>query len=226
MGEQPLYRLQLDRDGRRRDIRSRRRDIRHSRCHLAPDHARPSPILRQRQTGADPRRGLGAGHVPARRSQTHGCRIRLRPQSRTQHDPPGRQTRKPALLRSGRSPRHHDPARLGMLRQMGSVVGNRRCAVGRGGHESGRRIDGERSAAVAQSSVGDRIPDRQRQRAAEVDREKVYRRPAVEAGWQTPVVAAASKTRSHRCADHHRRGSRRSEVGRHGRRRGRVSVRH
>ena len=80
-----------------------------------------------------------------------------------------------ALLRSRGPRRHHDPARLGVLRQVGIVGQDGRRAVGCGGREGGCRLDGERGASAAKPPVGDRISDRQRQCAASGDLEDVCR---------------------------------------------------
>ena len=71
--------------------------------------------------------------------------------------------------------RHHDPRRLGVLRQVGIVGQDGWRAVGRCGREGGRSLDGERGATAAKPPVRDRISDRQRQRAAGGDLKDVRR---------------------------------------------------
>ena len=131
MGAHPLYTFADDGCRRWCDLRPGQRDVRHTQRQLPPHPAGLSPVRHQRQACADSRRGLGAGHVPARRPQAHGGRVQLRREPRAQHHTQRGQAGGRTILRPRRPRRHHDPRRLGVLRQMGIVGQDGRRAVGR-----------------------------------------------------------------------------------------------
>ena len=179
MGAHPLYSLQMAAavDDAISDRASATFGIRSVSSHLTKQgylqfviNGKPRP---------DSRRGLGAGHVPARRPQAHGGRVQLRPEPRAQHHSQRGQAGGRTLLRPRRPRRHHDPRRLGVLRQMGIVGQDGWRAVGRCGREGGCSLDGERGAPAAEPPVRDRIPDRQRQRAAAGDRQRCTSTPCM-----------------------------------------------
>ncbi|CAK7283173.1 putative Alkaline phosphatase [Streptomyces misionensis JCM 4497] len=168
------------RAGVRHAVGHRARDLRHPRRPGAAERRRGPPVPDQRAPPAGQGRRLVTGRVPALGPPLRRGPAAVRRRPRPQHPAPGRAPGAGRVLRAGGPVRRADPARLGVLRQVGGP-GQRHGewgAVDPGRLSGGAGVDGRRGRPAPGPPERAVLPDRQRLRARRQDRAELPGRPA------------------------------------------------